>query len=150
MGEDNPGLFVVCALDDIAPGTARPFTLSRAGEADAGRPVPILIVRMSDDVCVGYVNACPHDGVWLNVGDGEFFSPDGAFLRCGRHGAAFDIVSGRCVWAEFGPNYVSKKYVFVFGVRARRQVVVLCFQSENVLDHIIFVSTNIGQRKCRT
>jgi nitrite reductase/ring-hydroxylating ferredoxin subunit len=123
MGEDKPGLFVVCALDDIAPGTARPFTLSRAGEADAGRPFPIFIVRVSDDVCVGYVNACPHDGVWLNVGDGEFFSADGAFLRCGRHGATFDILSGLCVDGpcaarslEAVPLLVSDGEVCVYGI----------------------------------
>ena len=27
----------------------------------------------------------------------EFFTPDRAFLRCGRHGATFEIDSGLCI-----------------------------------------------------
>ncbi|WP_246709491.1 Rieske (2Fe-2S) protein [Bradyrhizobium sp. 6(2017)] len=45
----------------------------------------------------GYVNRCPHDSAWLNIGSGEFFSPDRSFLRCGRHGARFEIDTGVCI-----------------------------------------------------
>ncbi len=57
-------------------------------------PFPIVVIRTHDNDYIGYVNACPHDGVWLNIGSGDFFTPDRAFLKCGRHGATFEIDSG--------------------------------------------------------
>ena len=90
-------VFVVCATDSIEPGDARSFSLSRITETGENRPFPIVIVRTAADHYVGYMNACPHEGIWLNFGAGEFFSRDRAFLRCGRHGANFEIETGLCV-----------------------------------------------------
>lgn len=55
------------------------------------------MIRTHGNDYVGYVNACPHDGVWLNIGSGDFFTQDRAFLKCGRHGATFEIDSGLCI-----------------------------------------------------
>jgi nitrite reductase/ring-hydroxylating ferredoxin subunit len=90
-------LFAVCAAEDIERGDARAFRLSRIGETGEGRPFPILVVRTHADGYFGYVNSCPHEGIWLNFGEGNFFTPDRAFLKCGRHGSIFEIETGLCI-----------------------------------------------------
>lgn len=97
MTAENVEVYVVWAADGIEPGGAKAFSLSRITETGESRPFPILIVRTGAADYIGYVNACPHEGIWLNFGAGEFFSRDRAFLRCGRHGATFEIDSGLCV-----------------------------------------------------
>ncbi|MDO9708908.1 Rieske (2Fe-2S) protein [Paracraurococcus lichenis] len=97
MGADPPEVFVICAMEDIARGGARPFLLHRLDEDGAARPLRLLVVRTRDDAFHGYVNACPHAGSWLNIDAGEVFTPDRGRLRCGRHGAEFEIESGLCV-----------------------------------------------------
>jgi nitrite reductase/ring-hydroxylating ferredoxin subunit len=90
-------VFVICDAKRISRGEAAPFSLSRHCEDGASRPFPIFVVRTHRDGYFGYVNACPHEGRWLNIGDGEFFTKDRAFLSCGRHGARFEIETGACV-----------------------------------------------------
>lgn len=90
-------VFVVCAAGSIERGSARAFSLSRIDESGEGRPFPIVIVRTHADNYLGYVNSCPHQDTWLNIGDGDFFSRDRAFLRCGRHGSMFEIDTGLCI-----------------------------------------------------
>lgn len=97
MLSDEIEVFVVCAADDIERGDARPFSLSRIGEDGQGRPLPIVIVRTHANEYFGYVNSCPHQKTWLNIGAGEFFSRDRGFLRCGRHGSTFEIDTGLCI-----------------------------------------------------
>lgn len=97
MAPEQIEVFVVCATDAIERGGAKSFSLSRLDEAGASRPFPIVVIRTHDNDYIGYVNACPHDGVWLNIGRGDFFTPDRAFLKCGRHGATFEIDTGLCI-----------------------------------------------------
>ena len=97
MSPENNEVFVICAVDSIKAGSARGFSLSRIDETGESRPFRIVIVRIEANAFVGYVNSCPHAGVWLNIGAGEFFSSDHAFLKCGRHGALFEIETGLCV-----------------------------------------------------
>jgi nitrite reductase/ring-hydroxylating ferredoxin subunit len=61
------------------------------------RPFSIFVVRSQTDQCLGYVNVCPHQGAWLNIGEGRFFTDNGQRLRCGRHKAEFEIDTGLCV-----------------------------------------------------
>jgi nitrite reductase/ring-hydroxylating ferredoxin subunit len=97
MRQEEIPVFVVCATDAIERGGAKAFSLSRIDESGESRPFPIMIVRTHTNDYVGYVNSCPHDGVWLNIGSGRFFTADRAFLKCGRHGATFEIESGLCI-----------------------------------------------------
>lgn len=97
MGSEEIEVFVICASDDIERGGARAFSLSRIDASGESRPFPIVVIRTHDNAYVGYVNACPHDGVWLNIGSGDFFTQDRAFLKCGRHGATFEIDTGLCI-----------------------------------------------------
>jgi len=97
MGAREVDVFVICASDEIERGGARAFSLSRFEASGESRPFPIVVIRTHGNDYVGYVNACPHDGVWLNIGSGDFFTQDRAFLKCGRHGATFEIDSGLCI-----------------------------------------------------
>lgn len=100
-GQEMPAaeveVFAICAVDDIEKGDARSFSLSRIDEAGESRPFPIVIVRTHANAYLGYVNSCPHEGIWLNFGEGTFFTPDRAFLKCGRHGSVFEIETGLCI-----------------------------------------------------
>lgn len=93
--EDIP-VYAICTLSAISPGDAKAFSLSRITETGEQRPFPIVIVRTAAKEFYGYVNSCPHEAVWLNVGSGAFFDDDRTRLRCGRHGARFDIKTGLC------------------------------------------------------
>jgi nitrite reductase/ring-hydroxylating ferredoxin subunit len=94
---DQKPLYVICRANHIDPGHAKSFSLARLTDTGEGRPFGIFIVRTSRDGFVGYVNVCPHDGSWLNFNSGEFFDDGRAHLKCGRHGALFDIQTGVCV-----------------------------------------------------
>jgi nitrite reductase/ring-hydroxylating ferredoxin subunit len=96
MASEEIEVFVICAADAVERGGAKAFSLSRIDAAGESRPFPIVVIRTHDNAYVGYVNACPHEGVWLNIGSGDFFTQDRAFLKCGRHGASFEIDSGLC------------------------------------------------------
>ncbi len=90
-------LFVICAADSIERSNAKAFSLFRINEAGESRPFPIMVIRTHTDNYIGYVNSCPHQGIWLNFGEGNFFTRDRAFLKCGRHGSVFEIDSGLCI-----------------------------------------------------
>jgi 3-phenylpropionate/trans-cinnamate dioxygenase ferredoxin subunit len=72
---------VVCALTDLAPGSASRFVV-------AGRP--IAVVRIGDDVyAIGDV--CSHADVSLS--EGEVWC-DTKELECWKHGSAFSLLTG--------------------------------------------------------
>jgi nitrite reductase/ring-hydroxylating ferredoxin subunit len=88
--------FVICEVEDIPRSGARAFDLAESDGAGGQKPFRILVARNATGDHFAYRNACPHQGVWLNVGDGKFFDDSGALLRCGRHGATFDVATGVC------------------------------------------------------
>ena len=90
-------VFVICAADSIERSNAKAFSLFRVNEAGESRPFSIVVVRTHADDYFGYVNSCPHKGIWLNFGEGNFFTRDRGFLRCGRHGSVFEIDTGLCI-----------------------------------------------------
>lgn len=121
---DEVDLYVICSRDDIARGSAQAFSLARVNDAGESRPFPVVIVRSDADVFVAYANVCPHNRLWLNIGDGEFFSEDGSFLQCGRHGARFELLSGQCLEGpcagarlEPVPLLLSGEDVCVYGIK---------------------------------
>ncbi len=97
MSSKEMEVFVICTAGAIKPGNAKAFSLMRINGSGESRPLSIVIVHARENGYFGYVNACPHEGKWLNIGSGEFFTRDRAFLRCGRHGARFEIETGLCV-----------------------------------------------------
>lgn len=70
-------------LDEIEPGTAR--VVEVAGQS-------IALCRVEDGDLYAIENRCTHDDGPL--GEGEL---DGDRIECPRHGALFDVTSGRAV-----------------------------------------------------
>lgn len=97
MSSENIEIYVICSASSIDPGTAKAFSLLRLNEEGETRPFPIVVIRKNGREFFGYVNVCPHEGVWLNIGSGTFFDSDKKFLKCGRHGAKFEVETGLCV-----------------------------------------------------
>jgi nitrite reductase/ring-hydroxylating ferredoxin subunit len=80
----------LCAVGDIADGTAKGFELR--GEDG---PHYVVVIRRSGQL-YGYVNSCPHIGTPLDLMPDRFLTEDGTQLLCSTHGARFDIETGLC------------------------------------------------------
>ncbi|MCE8035862.1 Rieske (2Fe-2S) protein [Billgrantia tianxiuensis] len=81
--------------------------IARLGQLEAsasyGLTLPdgrhVFLVRVHDQVSA-FVNRCPHQGVPLNLPEGDFLEAGGELIQCGMHGALFLPETGECV---FGP-----------------------------------------------
>jgi nitrite reductase/ring-hydroxylating ferredoxin subunit len=89
-------VFVICAMDEIAPGAAKAFDLAESDGEGGAKPFRIVVARSKAGHYFSYRNSCPHQGVWLNIGSGGFLDESGAQIKCGRHGAIFAIETGYC------------------------------------------------------
>lgn len=97
MASPAAAIFAICSAEAVERNDAKAFSLSRIEPSGERRPFRLVVVRTYADDYFGYINACPHQGVWLNVGSGGFYTADRGFLRCGRHGSVFEIESGLCI-----------------------------------------------------
>ena len=88
--------YIICDLEDIPSQLARSINLLRVGADGAPEPWNIILVRWGRKV-FGYVNRCPHQGVNLDWERNQFLDPNGQRLMCGKHGALFELSTGRCV-----------------------------------------------------
>ena len=71
----------ICALDDLAPGTATRFVIGKRA---------LAVVRIEDDVyAIGDV--CSHADVSLSEGE---IHEDTRELECWKHGSAFSLATG--------------------------------------------------------
>jgi 3-phenylpropionate/trans-cinnamate dioxygenase ferredoxin component len=75
-------LFDVCPLDELPPGSMK---LVRAGSSTVG-------VYNCSGLLYAIEDRCSHDDGPLCEGD---WDPDSCVVVCPRHGANFDITSGR-------------------------------------------------------
>lgn len=82
----------LCAVDELAEGQSRQFTL-----IPAERPLDLFVVNWRGHL-YAYLNSCPHNGVVLNWVPHQFFDADGQFIQCAMHGAQFRPDDGYCVW----------------------------------------------------
>ncbi len=96
-GQGPIDYFVICSAADIDLGEAKAFDLAQADGKGGAKPFRILVAHNGKGEFFAYRNSCPHQGVWLNVGSGTFLDETGELLKCGRHGAKFEIESGKCV-----------------------------------------------------
>ena len=87
--------YVICALNDIPSRKAAGFQLAVVGENGEPKPFPIVVVRWGQQV-FGYLNSCPHHGTNLDWEREQFLDPNGLRLMCGKHGALFELGTGRC------------------------------------------------------
>jgi nitrite reductase/ring-hydroxylating ferredoxin subunit len=88
--------YVICALNDLGNKRGRAFQLLRRNDTGGESVWSIFVVRWGNQV-FGYTNACPHQGVNLDWERNQFLDPNGLRLMCGKHGATFEIGTGRCV-----------------------------------------------------
>ena len=93
MAED--AAYAICALTDIPSQRAEGFLLAKVGADGQSEPFNIVVVRWGKRV-FGYVNKCPHSGTHLDWERGTFLDPNGLRLMCGKHGALFELGTGRC------------------------------------------------------
>ena len=87
--------YVICALNDIQSQRARGFDLAVIDETGEEKNFPIVVVRWGKQV-FGYVNSCPHHGNRLDWEREQYLDPTGLRLMCGKHGALFELGTGRC------------------------------------------------------
>ncbi len=87
--------YVICALNDIPSRKAQGFQLAVVGEDGEAKPFPIVVVRWGAQA-FGYLNRCPHHGEKLDWEREQFLDPTGLRLMCGKHGALFELGTGRC------------------------------------------------------
>ncbi|WP_349516945.1 hypothetical protein [Bradyrhizobium sp. Rc3b] len=66
------------------------------------------MVRTFRNEYFGCAKRCLHENVWLNICSGAFFSADRSFLRCGRHGARFEIDTWMCIKGPFMDDRLSR------------------------------------------
>lgn len=81
----------ICVADEIGEMQAKGYV----GRVE-GMQRNIFAVRQ-DGVLHLYLNKCPHAGALLDHIPGQFLTPDARFLRCGMHGAIFEIGNGDCI-----------------------------------------------------
>jgi nitrite reductase/ring-hydroxylating ferredoxin subunit len=80
----------ICAVADLDATGAKEF------EYGDPRRFWGFVVRAGRDVR-GYVNACPHAGLPLNLSGDHFFDAEGGRLLCRMHGALFRPGDGFCL-----------------------------------------------------
>jgi nitrite reductase/ring-hydroxylating ferredoxin subunit len=88
--------YAICSLNDIPNRRAKAFQLLRRDDGGGDKAFSIFVVRWGSQV-FGYVNQCPHGSVNLDWERNQFLDPSGLRLMCGKHGALFEIGTGRCV-----------------------------------------------------
>jgi len=95
---DEPAMitYSICGLNDIANRSAKAFQLLRCAADGSHKAFSIFVVRWGNQV-FGYVNRCPHSGGNLDWERNQFLDPSGLRLMCGKHGARFEIGTGRCI-----------------------------------------------------
>ncbi|UZE50302.1 Rieske 2Fe-2S domain-containing protein [Rhodopseudomonas sp. P2A-2r] len=88
--------YAICGMNEIPSQKARGFHLMIVAEDGSHKPWPIIVVRWGRQV-FGYLNRCPHDGGNLDWERNQFLDQNGTRLMCGKHGATFELGTGKCV-----------------------------------------------------
>jgi nitrite reductase/ring-hydroxylating ferredoxin subunit len=84
----------ICRLDELPDHAARAFQLLRRKKSGRATRWSIFVVRKGD-VLAGYYNTCPHAPYNLDCEGNGILTADG-HLQCGKHGARFEVESGKC------------------------------------------------------
>ena len=87
----QPG-HVFCTTEEIEEGKGKDFVF----RGEEKKLFLVFIVRKNEEL-YAYLNLCPHWGLPLNWRPGKFFTPDGQYLFCANHAAAFQVEDGFCV-----------------------------------------------------
>jgi nitrite reductase/ring-hydroxylating ferredoxin subunit len=106
-------LFAVCHVNDVAKRGAMGFVLARR-EGEKTVPFPIMVVRQGKSYHA-YVNRCPHQGSRIDFQPGQFLDQGHRAIVCGKHGALFEIATGKCYDGPCAGARLEKLAVFVDG-----------------------------------
>lgn len=87
----TPAGVLLGPLELIDDGAARNFVLEINGAYFHG-----FVVRQGEAV-FGYVDSCPHAGLFLAETLDDYLTDDGDYIMCDHHGALFQIKDGLCV-----------------------------------------------------
>jgi nitrite reductase/ring-hydroxylating ferredoxin subunit len=87
-------LFAVCHVNDVAKRGAVGFVLARR-DGDKTVAFPIFVVRQGK-AYHAYVNRCPHQGARIDFQPGHFLDQGHRAIICGKHGALFELATGKC------------------------------------------------------
>lgn len=90
----EPQIFAVCHVNDVAKRGAAGFVLARR-EGSKIVPFPVVVLR-AGKTFHAYVNRCPHQGTRLDFQPGQFLDQGRRAIVCGKHGALFDLATGHC------------------------------------------------------
>lgn len=94
----NVRLLSASELAALEPSTARQLTVRVPDESQSlVRLLDVFVVKDADGSVTAFENYCPHAGGALNMIPDRFFSRDGQYLLCTRHGAKFLPTDGLCV-----------------------------------------------------
>jgi len=85
-------MIFLCTREDLAATGAKDLVLE-----DEGERLEVLVVRLKDSALRGYINACPHQFIPLNIFPGHVFTENRKHLVCSGHGALFEPGTGLCV-----------------------------------------------------
>ena len=88
----TPPEHIVLQRDDIADGGVLGFKFEASGWPTGG------FVYRAGDRFHAWVNRCKHLPLTLDLGTGDFLTPDASELLCSNHGARFDPTTGLCTW----------------------------------------------------
>lgn len=80
-------MFELCSTDEINEGQSKGFTLDGQN---------IFIVKKYQKIH-GYLNACPHLGIQLEMVPNQFLDSTHSLIQCSMHGALFKIEDGHCL-----------------------------------------------------
>jgi nitrite reductase/ring-hydroxylating ferredoxin subunit len=87
-------IYAVCHVNDVAKRGAVGFVLARR-DGDKSAPFPIFVLRQGKTY-YAYVNRCPHQGARIDFQPGHFLDQGHRAIICGKHGALFELTTGKC------------------------------------------------------
>lgn len=82
----------LCNLEEIPDNDSKGFTI-KYGDGN----LQIFVIRR-DKQLYGYINRCPHTGVYLDWTPDQFLDITGKRIQCATHGALFRIEDGLCTY----------------------------------------------------
>ncbi len=106
-------IFAICNVNDVAKRGAVGFVLARR-DGDKAVPFPIFVVRQGKTFHA-YLNRCPHQGARIDFQPGHFLDQGHRAIVCGKHGAMFEIATGKCYEGPCAGASLEKLAVVVDG-----------------------------------
>ena len=92
----------ICRVSDLKGSVINFFSVK--GE---NKTVEIIVINYKGSVLI-YENKCPHKGMTLGYLQEFIFDSAHQTLKCGRHGAKFDLNNGYCFFGPCKDSYLNQ------------------------------------------